>query len=223
MSERVAMGLDALTEQLNGLVAQFARTMASGASLHEDWGKVATLLESRLHQYRDRSLSQMQIVTSASETMRNGVHEMRRHIRLKAMTTTPIHSTLQSLQTLSDQVSSMCIDTPDAIETAGLESSYTRTCTMESEKQVQAAALAQEHQANGPGSTSSTSTLAPGNALEPSNLPSSCDHGRRGASTCRAMPPLPMLTALPRGEASLQHEGAPLPQEKELGNNVELF
>lgn len=223
MSERVAIGLDALTEQLNGLVARFADIVKSGASIQKAWDGNSALLEARLHNYRDRSLNEMQTVNDVSERIRTGLHAMRDQIRLKETANAPICNTLRSLQSLFALVSSILLEFKAVPEDEGTTASYTRTCTMESEKRVQADALALDPQSGSAGPESSgAAPIGPAASISSDRF-----------TTIAGRPEMPCdshsVPAAAMGIlGGMTDPESPVPSasshpDKPLGNNVELF
>lgn len=136
ISSQIAVELDAFTQKLNQLVEDFEHIHTEGVQGQNQWSTSAEEHATGLKAYRDSTMAELKVITLHSEEMRSLIKNMRECIDLKSLADQRVEGPADTLRSMHQ-----CLESH--IQLMGSSSlplanavAYTRTYTMESEKQV---------------------------------------------------------------------------------------
>lgn len=233
ISEQIAGELDAFTKHLDELVKAFNALREQGIKSEERWKEISAVQEEELHAYRDEALAELNFIGEASKRMRELVQAMRNRVELKSLADDRVEAPAQTLENIQTLLQPL-VEANPAHDT---EVTYTRSYTMESERQVQELAVTHSGAQADPASTAGAGDVTRdraklvGNESQANDLVLFDDFSSTPASPSEApaTPESAPLTTAQRNEgapaavaltAPLTPPGQPA---KSLGDNIELF
>lgn len=137
ISEQIAGELDAFTKHLDELVKAFDTLREQGIESEQRWKEISAVQEKELHAYRDEALGELNFIGEASKRMRDLVQAMRNRVELKSLADDRVEAPAQTLETIQALLQPLVHANPEH----DTEVTYTRSYTMESERQVQEQAV----------------------------------------------------------------------------------
>lgn len=229
ISSQIAMELDAFTHKLNSLVGDFERTHREGEEGQILWSRSAKDQSSALHAYRDAALAELTAIVGHSEEMQSLLKAMHQCIHLKSLADQRVQTPADTLRAIHACLEPRLklLEASEAISESAV--AYTRTYTMESEKQVHLSAAGAETDAAAliapPGRNSlqpEGSAPAAGELLLFDDSPAPSTEVPAPQATSSAEPANDLTAGVSQRETKPK-ETTPAPGSTSLGDNIELF
>lgn len=231
ISSQIAIELDAFTHKLNALVGDFERIHREGVEGQELWRRSGKEQTEALHVYRDATLSELRAILTQSDEMQALLKAMRQCIHLRSLADERVQTPADTLRAIHACLEPRLLQLEVPHTTSANSVAYTRTYTMESEKQVHLTASSSAPVAEGEGLAAAPSR----NSLQPEEPGQGAgelllfDDGPAAPTETAAE-----QTASPAGPADASADGAldretkpkaptPAPAAPSLGDNIELF